>query len=211
MRRGRSSAPGALSKAHPIPVYRSIFLVGLADFPLNCKEIHRAFKFFEGATSVLFSRSSLAFILSAALIASPALGSSVRSTTTGSHARGPHKAASRSRQAASRSRRPRGQQAIEPARVAQIQQALIREHYFTGEANGNWDAATVAAMQKYQADQGWQTKLMPDSRALKKLGLGPDYSTAINAKDSSFANPPPASTIPPDLAAGFAQAAGVNR
>ncbi len=27
-------------------------------------------------------------------------------------------------------------------------------------------------MQKYQADQGWQTKLMPDSRALKKLGLG---------------------------------------
>ena len=41
-------------------------------------------------------------------------------------------------------------------------------------------------MQKYQADQGWQTKLMPDSRALKKLGLGPDYSDAINAKNSSF-------------------------
>ena len=44
-------------------------------------------------------------------------------------------------------------------------------------------------MQKFQADQGWQTKLTPDSRALKKLGLGPDYSTAINAKDSSFAAP----------------------
>ena len=37
-------------------------------------------------------------------------------------------------------------------------------------------------MQKYQADHGWQTKLMPDSRALKKLGLGPDYSGAINAQ-----------------------------
>ena len=81
-----------------------------------------------------------------------------------------------------------GQQAIEPARVTEIQQALIREHYLTGEANGKWDATTKAAMQKYQADQGWQTKLMPDSRALKKLGLGPDYSNAINAKDSSFAD-----------------------
>ena len=96
----------------------------------------------------------------------------------------PHKLAAI---AGTESRRARGQQAIEPERVTQIQQALIREHYLTGEANGKWDATTMAAMQKYQADQGWQTKLMPDSRALKKLGLGPDYSTAINAKNSSFA------------------------
>ena len=65
-------------------------------------------------------------------------------------------------------------------------------------------------MQKYQADQGWQTKLMPDSRALVKLGLGPDYSNAINAQNSSFAAPPPISTIPSEQAAGFAAAAGVN-
>jgi hypothetical protein len=66
-------------------------------------------------------------------------------------------------------------------------------------------------MQKFQADQGWQTKLMPDSRALKKLGLGPDYSTAINAQGSSFAAPPPASTIPTPQTEGFAAAAGVSR
>jgi hypothetical protein len=67
-------------------------------------------------------------------------------------------------------------------------------------------------MQKYQADQGWQTKLMPDSRALKKLGLGPDYSGAINAKNSSFATPTaPSSSIPSEQAAGFAAAAGVNQ
>ena len=53
----------------------------------------------------------------------------------------------------------RGQQAIEPERVTQIQQALIREHYLTGDASGKWDATTIAAMQKYQADHGWQTKL----------------------------------------------------
>ena len=95
--------------------------------------------------------------------------------------------------------------------MTEIQQALIREHYLSGEANGKWDATTIAAMQKFQADQGWQTKLMPDSRAIKKLGLGPDYSGAINAKNSTFADPPPASTIPAVQAAGFAAAAGVNR
>jgi hypothetical protein len=66
-------------------------------------------------------------------------------------------------------------------------------------------------MQKFQADQGWQTKLMPDSRALKKLGLGPDYSEAINAKNSSFADPPPLATIPTAQIAGFAAAAGINQ
>jgi hypothetical protein len=52
---------------------------------------------------------------------------------------------------------------------------------------------------------------MPDSRALKTLGLGPDYSTAINAKDSTFADPPPVNTIPAPQSQGFASAAGVSR
>ncbi len=109
-----------------------------------------------------------------------------------------------------KARRPRGQQVIAPDRITEIQQALIREHYLSGEADGEWNERTKAAMQKYQADQGWQTKLTPDARALKKLGLGPDYSNAINAKNSSFADPPPASTIPPTVAAGFATASGVK-
>jgi peptidoglycan hydrolase-like protein with peptidoglycan-binding domain len=147
-------------------------------------------------------RSILAFVLSTALIASPAFASRVHRAPTSGHATSSHKKG--------KSRRPRGQQAIEPARATEIQQALIREHYLSGEATGKWDAATIAAMQKYQAAHGWQTKLTPDSRALKKLGLGPDYSNAINAKNSSFAAPPPASTIPPDQKAGFAEAAGVT-
>ena len=107
--------------------------------------------------------------------------------------------------------RVRGQQSIDPDRVMQIQQALIREHYLTGDPSGKWDPTTIAAMQKYQSDQGWQTKLMPDSRALKKLGLGPDYSNAMNAKDSAFTAPPPISTIPAQQDAGFAAASGVNQ
>lgn len=91
----------------------------------------------------------------------------------------------------------------------QIQQALIKAHYLDGEASGKWDSATIDAMRKYQADNGWQTKLMPDSRALEKLGLGPDYSNAINAKNSTFTAPPTANTIPADQQAGFAAAAGL--
>ena len=137
-------------------------------------------------------------------MALPAFATRTHRGSSSSHSRTSHKAAPKSH-------RLHGQQAIEPARVTEIQQALIREHYFTGEATGRWDATTEAAMQKYQADQGWQTKLMPHSRAIKKLGLGPDYSNAINAKNGTFSDPPPASTIPQVQAAGFAQAAGVNR
>jgi hypothetical protein len=52
---------------------------------------------------------------------------------------------------------------------------------------------------------------MPDSRAIKKLGLGPDYSNAINASGSSFNSPKPATDIPAAQASGFASASGVNR
>ncbi|MGE5325320.1 MAG: peptidoglycan-binding domain-containing protein [Actinomycetota bacterium] len=69
-----------------------------------------------------------------------------------------------------------GQQKIAPDRAREIQDALIREHYLTGEANGQWDTRTQAAMERFQADNGWQNKVTPDSRALIKLGLGPDYS-----------------------------------
>jgi len=150
------------------------------------------------------TRANLVFLLSAVLIASPAFATRTHRTTVSSHAHSSHKTVSRSHKL-------HGQQAIEPARVTEIQQALIREHYLSAGANGKWDATTEGAMQKYQADQGWQTKLMPDSRALKKLGLGPDYSGAINARNSTFAAPPPVSTIPPEQASGFAQAARVNR
>jgi len=42
-----------------------------------------------------------------------------------------------------------GQQSIDSERVTQIQQALVREHYLTGEPTGSWDDSTKAAMQKY--------------------------------------------------------------
>lgn len=131
-------------------------------------------------------------------------------SSASSHSHSGHKVSAKSK-AKSKGRKQHGQQAIDSNRVMEIQKALIREHYLAGEATGNWDAQTQAAMQKYQAEQGWQTRLMPDSRALKKLGLGPDYSGAINAEGASFTPPAPAATIPRSQASGFAAAAGVNQ
>jgi peptidoglycan hydrolase-like protein with peptidoglycan-binding domain len=152
-------------------------------------------------------RFVLAILIGAGILSSSAYASRVhRSPTSG-------QATHHARAVTSKKyHRARGQQAIEPERVTQIQQALIREHYLGGEATGKWDSTTVSAMQKYQSDQGWQTKLMPDSRALKKLGLGPDYSNALNAKDTtSFSVPPPASTIPAQQDSGFAAASGAHQ
>jgi Putative peptidoglycan binding domain len=73
----------------------------------------------------------------------------------------------------------KGQQGINSERATEIQQALIREKYLTGEPTGSWDARTQAALVKYQGDNGWQTKVVPDSRALIKLGLGPNYSAEL--------------------------------
>ena len=65
---------------------------------------------------------------------------------------------------------------MDSSRATEIQTALIGKGYMTGEPTGSWDAASVAAMQKLQGDNGWQTKITPDSRALIKLGLGPQQS-----------------------------------
>jgi hypothetical protein len=67
---------------------------------------------------------------------------------------------------------------MEPERATAIQTALIRSGYLSGEPSGHWDANSMAAMQKLQADNGWQTRIVPDSRALIKLGLGPASNTA---------------------------------
>jgi hypothetical protein len=40
-------------------------------------------------------------------------------------------------------------------------------------------------MQRFQQSHGWQTKVVPDSRALIKLGLGPDRANLINPETAA--------------------------
>jgi peptidoglycan hydrolase-like protein with peptidoglycan-binding domain len=90
-----------------------------------------------------------------------------------------------------RKKRVRGQKAIDSDRVRQIQEALIREHYMKGEPSGKWDASTQQALHRYQSDQGWQSKTVPDSRALIRLGLGPDSEHLLNPESAMTMSPAP--------------------
>jgi peptidoglycan hydrolase-like protein with peptidoglycan-binding domain len=77
-----------------------------------------------------------------------------------------------------------GQQTVDGRRTEQIQQALIQSHYLDGEPSGVWDAKTQEALRRYQAANGWQSKVVPDSRALIKLGLGPSTDKLLNPESA---------------------------
>src|ERR1700722_89320 len=81
-------------------------------------------------------------------------------------------------------RNPRGQQKIDSERAEAIQEALIRERYMSGEPTGTWNQTTEDAMRRYQADHGWQSKQVPDSRALISLGLGPSNDHLLNPESA---------------------------
>jgi hypothetical protein len=95
--------------------------------------------------------------------------------------------------------RTRGQQKIDSERAQSIQEALIREHYLKGEATGTWNQASEDAMRRYQSDHGWQSKTVPDSRALISLGLGPSNDHLLNPESAAITGPhtPRAASLSP--------------
>ncbi len=121
-------------------------------------------------------------LLSFALI----LATAIPCSATPHARRGPTSPRLFGRRSKSLSKPPR-QRAIDDTRATQIQTSLIKSGYLFGEASGHWDSQTEAAMQKFQGDNGWQTKLIPDSRAIIKLGLGP-------GKDAGLGNSPSSNT-----------------
>jgi Putative peptidoglycan binding domain len=111
--------------------------------------------------------------------------SSSTKKSSGVHASSNGKRSSRKKS----SQRVRGQKNIDPERARSIQEALIREHYLTGEPTGTWNQASEDAMRRYQADHGWQVKEVPDSRALIKLGLGPSKDHLLNPESAMTTGP----------------------
>jgi len=61
----------------------------------------------------------------------------------------------------------------------------------TGEAAGTWNQSSEDAMRRYQADHGWQSKTVPDARALISLGLGPSHDHLLNPESAMTTEPPP--------------------
>lgn len=91
-------------------------------------------------------------------------------------------------------RRSSAPRVMAPARATEIQNALIRNGYLAGSPSGVWDSSTEQAMQKYQAANGWQTRLTPDSRAIIKLGLGSGSTTQMQVPGAAR-NPAPAAAL----------------
>jgi len=102
------------------------------------------------------------------------------------HSSSSHHSAKHTTKTATRSH---GQHSIDEERTVAIQSALIREHYLSGEPTGVWDQSSKDAMVRYQAANGWQTKITPDSRALIKLGLGPDHKGLLNPETANIPSP----------------------
>jgi hypothetical protein len=142
-------------------------------------------------STVCLSAGCAVLLACSTLLAQTQSGSSagkksrVKLQTVSAHA-GTHKNKKARKSAKSRKR---GQQKIDSTRAREIQEALIREHYLEGTASGTWDARSQSAMQRYQADNGWQSKTVPDSRALIKLGLGPNHDHLLNPESAMTAQP----------------------
>lgn len=139
---------------------------------------------------MLSVRACQSFLFLTALAAAPAFASRTHRAPTSGH---PHHKISLRR---TKHHVVEGQRGIDSDRAREIQAALIHQNYLTGAPSGQWDAATESAMQKYQADHGWQTKLTPDSRALIMLGLGPDHAAQSVQAGTTSAGPTPASSAP---------------
>jgi hypothetical protein len=139
-------------------------------------------------------RACQTILMTAALLVTPAFASRTHRAPTSGHKASKH--------AKHVSHVIKGQRQIDPDRAREIQTALIRENYLSGQPTGQWDADSQTAMQKYQSDHGWQTKLTPDSRALIKLGLGPNHSTQGLTPPSEAAST--SSAAPAVPAASFA-------
>jgi hypothetical protein len=116
----------------------------------------------------------------------PSTGKSSRSSSTARSGKSAHASSRRG----SKKKLARGQQKIDSERALAIQEALIREHYLSGQASGSWNDASEAAMRRYQADHGWQSKTVPDSRALISLGLGPSNDHLLNPESAMTSVPP---------------------
>jgi Ni/Co efflux regulator RcnB len=83
----------------------------------------------------------------------------------------------------------RGQQRPDAERTREIQEALVRENYLQGQPSGVWDQTTRNAMARFQEDHGWQTKMVPDARALIALGLGPSKDGLLNPETAMTSAP----------------------
>ena len=110
--------------------------------------------------------------------------------TTGAKAsaKSPAKRTTASRSKSRRPARPAVQQQPTPERYREIQQALIDRGFLEGEPTGRWDAASIEALKRFQADQQLSPTGKIDALSLIRLGLGPRRQNLALAPSPSQAS-----------------------
>jgi len=88
-----------------------------------------------------------------------------------------------SRRAALRSKPagPPRQQTPSTDRYAEIQRALADKGYYKGDVTGQWNADSVDALRRFQADQNLTVDGKIGALSLIALGLGPNRDAMIGA------------------------------
>jgi hypothetical protein len=123
------------------------------------------------------------FSLVASLAVAAKTGAPARAKQSAAKAKASAKSSHSVRRAAYRRpvhRRPSGPSAPSADRIRLLQQALIERGYLQAEASGVWNAQSVEALKKFEAEQNWKVDGKIDSRGLIALGLGPKYDANLS-------------------------------
>ena len=120
------------------------------------------------------------FLLSFLLVVWPAWTASSSRKAPAASAKTSKKSSSAKSSSARRSATTWRNRQLRPSqeRYSEIQRALVDKGYLQSDPDGNWDAASVAALRKFQQDHNLQPSGKIDSLSLIALGLGPKYETA---------------------------------
>ncbi|WP_080508037.1 peptidoglycan-binding domain-containing protein [Bryobacter aggregatus] len=65
-------------------------------------------------------------------------------------------------------------------RIREVQQALLDRGYLRIEPNGIWNAESIDALKRFEADQNVKVDGKLDSKMLIALGLGPKYDSDLS-------------------------------
>lgn len=130
--------------------------------------------------------------------AASSYGSSGASTASSKSSGKSSTASSKKKKSSKKSRHAKRepfQKAPTPERISEIQSSLARGGYYQGDPNGKWDANTVAAMQKFQSDNGLDPSGKLDATSLQKLGLGSGIAGVSAPKPTTLTPSAPAKPI----------------
>jgi hypothetical protein len=108
----------------------------------------------------------------------------------------PSRTTAKKRAVTKRAPSPARPSAPTPDRYKQIQEALATKGYLKSEPNGVWDANSMDAMKRYQADEKQEPSGKLTAASLIGLGLGPKTALMSTGPPADVPAPPVIVSVP---------------